>query len=145
MSKKTIPKKSLVCWTKKEDNKVICVNKSTFKNFKPKKTVVKKSPLSSIKKITSEYEKQLELIKEKILTFSQLKKRFKNEKQSMRNYLRKVASDYNDIVKKFNSQLKEDMKKITATEFNEITLGTRVLQQQITSSISRRLKTINNN
>ena len=43
MSKKTIPKKSLVCWTKKEDNKVICVNKSTFKNFKPKKTVVKKT------------------------------------------------------------------------------------------------------
>ena len=62
----------------------------------------------------------------------------------MREYLRKVASDYNTIVKKFNSELKKDMQKIKASEFNEITRGTRVLKQQITSSISRRLKTINN-
>lgn len=148
MPPKKVAKKNLVCWTKK-DGKVVCAGKDSFKKYKPRKPVVKKpvvktSPINDIKKITAKYENELESNKQKILTIIELKKRFKSDKQAMRDYLRNVASDYNTIVKKFNSELKKDMQKIQASEFNEITLGTRVLKQQITSSISRRLKTINN-
>ena len=39
-----ISKKDLVCWTRKEDKKVVCVSKGSFRDFKqePKKPVVKK-------------------------------------------------------------------------------------------------------
>lgn len=158
MPPKKVAKKNLVCWTKK-DGKVVCAGKDSFKKYKPRKPVVKKavvkkavvkkpvvktSPINDIKKITEKYKNELKSNKQKILTIIELKKRFKSDKQAMRDYLRNVASDYNTIVKKFNSELKKDMYKIQASEFHEITLGTQVLQQQITSSISRRLKTINN-
>ena len=72
----------------------------------------------------------------------QLKDRFKDDKQEKLNYLKKLSEEYNELTKATNLEFKKHMKELKPQEFNDITLGYRVVNDQTMSSIMRRVKSV---